>query len=73
MSIYGNHEFRVPKETKEPKSNNEVLVVHHYSKLQWDEWLKKNKGSVSFAHGSIIKQSDLGYYPKNKIFIWPNK
>ena len=64
--IYGNHEFRRPKLP-------EVLVEHHYSKLQWDAWLKENKDKVSFSHGSVIKQSDLGYYPKNKIFIWDNK
>lgn len=72
--IYGNHEFRVPKKQEETKSND-ILVVHHYSKLQWDEWLKKNKESMSFSHGGFINPSDPIPYAKseNKIFILDNK
>jgi hypothetical protein len=72
MSIYGNHEFRKPTGFED---KNDKIACHHYSKLQWDEWLKNNKDKLSFSHGGLVNPTDPFPYAKkgNKIFIWENK
>jgi hypothetical protein len=72
MNIYGNHEFRKPTGFED---KHDKIAVHHYSELQWNEWLKNNKDKLSFSHGGLVNPKDPFPYAKkvNKIFILENK
>jgi len=56
---FGNHEHKEPEVSKE-------LEYHHYSKIQWDEWLAQNRHLIEILNaknaGCIISNNNFEYY-----------